>query len=250
MRKILLLSLVFFGLFIAISKLGGVTSQTNFFEFLQPKDQGRNLLIPDVVPTAPLQILIRNVGGKKELRFSTTFYNQGKGALELIGHTDKEKNITYASQYVYEKDGPGLFREMGSFVYHTAHTHWHVDQYVFYELWSTNDEGKTDKLLITTDKMSFCIWDENSHNLKLEDAPQGRIYARTCNGRQQGMSVGWSDTYSASTEGQSVDIKDVPDGTYIFRSIINPDKKILELDYDNNVVDITIEIKGNTLIRK
>lgn len=250
MRKILLLSLIFFGLFITISKFGDVTSQTNFFEFLQPKDKDRNLLVPDVVPTAPLQISIRSVGGKRELRFSTTFYNQGQGALELVGHTDKEKNITYASQYVYEKDGPGLYRDMGSFIYHPNHTHWHVDEYVFYELWSVNGEGKADKPLVTTDKMSFCIWDEDPHNLDLEAAPQARAYPRTCNGRQQGMSVGWSDTYASSIEGQSVDITTIPNGTYIFRSIINPDKKILELDYDNNIVDITIEIKGNSLIRK
>jgi hypothetical protein len=249
-RKILLLSLVFIGLFIVVTRFAGVSSQTNFFQFLQPQDSERNLLIPDVVPTAPLQILIRNAGGKKELRFSTTFYNQGTGAMEFVGHTDREKGVTYASQYVYEKDGPGLYRDIGSFVYHAAHNHWHIDQYVFYELWSVNGEGKADKLLITTDKMSFCIWDEGSHDLSLDKAPQGRVYARTCNGRQQGMSVGWSDTYTASTEGQGVDISNVPDGTYIFRTTINPDKKILETNYDNDTVDITVEIRGNTLIRK
>ncbi len=250
MRKILLLSLVFFGLFIVVSKFGNISSQTNFLQFFQSTEDKRKLILPDLVPTTPLEIFIRSAGSSKALRFSTTFYNQGNGALEIVGHTDKARGLTYASQYVYEEGGPGLYRDMGQFVFHKAHNHWHVDQYVFYELWSINGENKADKLLITTDKMSFCIWDENAHDLSIDKAPQGRIYARSCNGRQQGMSVGWSDTYSAATEGQEVDITNVPDGTYIFRSIINPDKKIAETNYDNNSVDITIEIKGKSLVRK
>jgi len=249
-RRILLLSVAFFALILIIARLNGVSSQTNFFDFIVPQEEERVLMLPDVVPTTPLTLFIRTSGAKKELRFSTTFFNQGKGPLEIIGHTDKEDNITYASQYAYEEGGPGVYRDMGTFVYHPAHSHWHVDQYVFYELWSVDSEGKPDNLLFTTDKMSFCIWDENSKDLGVEGAPQARAYPRTCNGRQQGMSVGWSDTYQANIEGQGVDVTNVGDGTYIFRTIINPDRKILETDYDNNTVDITIEIKGTSLVRK
>lgn len=206
--------------------------------------------MPDVVPTAPLEMYIRSTAGKKALRFSTTFYNQGQGPLEIVGHTDAKNKLTYASQYIYEEGGPGEYHDMGSFVYHPAHSHWHVSEYVFYELWSTNSQGQADKFLINTDKMSFCIWDEKVYDLTIDKAPQGRIYPRICNGRQQGMSVGWSDTYTAGIEGQEIDVTGISDGTYVFRTIINPDKKIAETNYDNNKVDVTVEIKGNRLIRK
>ena len=250
MKKILLILLVVAGLATGLFLVKGISGQVNFLQFFQGSDDKRQLLLPDIVPTTPLEIYIRNSAGKKTLRFSTTFYNQGQGPLELVGHTNKENNITYASQYIYEKGGAGLYRDIGGFVFHPPHTHWHVDQYVFYELWNVNDKGEANSLMARTDKMSFCIWDERAQDLKIADAPQARVYPRTCNGRQQGMSVGWSDTYSASIEGQELNITEIPDGIYIFRSIINPDKKIAETDYDNNQIDITIEIKGSSLIRK
>ncbi len=250
MKKILPILLVVLVLIVGFSVYNKISGQTKFLEFFQSSDDKRVLLLPDVVPTEPAEMYIRNSAGKKTLRFSTTFYNQGKGPLELIGHTDTKNNITYASQYIYEENGVGQYRDIGGFVFHPLHGHWHVDQYVFYELWSTNSQGKADKFLINTDKMSFCIWDEKVHDLTIDNAPKGRVYLRTCNGRQQGMSVGWSDTYTAAIEGQEIDITGIADGTYIFRSIINPDKKIAETNYDNNKVDATIEIKGSTLIRK
>jgi hypothetical protein len=250
MHRIFLLLFVFGVLALLITKAGGFGSQANFLEFLPIGEKNRNLKMPDLVPTEPFQIYINTAGGKKALRFSTTFFNQGKAALELYGHTDREKKITYATQYVYEQDGPGLYRDIGQFIYHENHTHWHLDQYVFYQLWSLNGEGNTDKLLMTTDKMSFCIWDEDPHDLNRENAAKSRAYARTCNGRQQGMSVGWSDTYDASIEGQELDISGLSDGMYIFRTSLNPDKKILESDYGNNDIDVKIEIKGNTITRR
>ena len=222
----------------------------SFLEFFQGKEDKRNLLLPDIVPTSPLSMYITGGAANKTIRFSTTFYNQGRGPLEIFGHTDKEKKLTYASQYVYEDGGPGLFRDMGTFVFHPAHNHWHVDEYVFYELWSVNGEGKADKILVTTDKMSFCIWDEKVRDLSIDGAAKTQAYPRTCNGIKQGMSVGWSDTYAAAIEGQEIDVTNIPDGTYIFRSLVNPNRRVAETNYDNNQVDVTIEIKGNNLVRK
>ncbi len=253
MKRILILALIIFALVVVISSLGfgRVTGQGGFLEtLLQRSSEERKLLLPDMVPTAPVQIYITTTAGKKELHFSTTFYNQGKGPLEVIGHTDKEKEITYASQYVFETDGPGVYKDIGNFVFHPGHSHWHVDNYVFYQLWSLDAGGELDKRLISTDKMSFCIWDEFSKDLNLEGAPKSRVFTRTCYRETQGMSVGWADTYSATVEGQEVDITGIPDGTYVFRTAINPDRKIEEENYDNNSVDITVEIRGNKLIRK
>lgn len=223
---------------------GGIT---NTFQGISPSGTVRNLLLPDLTVTRPKELLIRNVGGKKTLRFSTTFVNQGEGALEVIGHSDKDKKITYATQYISEADGPGLYQDVGSFVFHPEHNHWHINDYVFYQLLI---KGGDSRALASTDKMSFCIWDEDRQNLDLKEAAPARVYTSSCGRQIQGMSVGWSDTYLARVEGQEMDITDIPDGIYVFRSIVNPERKISESDYDNNVHDIEIEIVRNKLNMK
>lgn len=205
------------------------------------------LLLPDIVVIRPREIFLRRTSSGRALRFSTTFINQGQGPLEIIGHTEEELNITYAAQYVQQINGPGIYRDIGTFTYHPAHRHWHIDQYVQYQLWSVKPNGEADQLLVTSNKQSFCIWDENSHDLTMEKAPKVRAYPFSCNQRTQGMSVGWSDTYRANVEGQEMNLADLSDGTYIFRSFVNPDRKILEGSYNNNENIIYLEIKGDQL---
>lgn len=252
MSRILVIALILVGIAFLTPKLVRFAGQTTLPQIPLPsvKKENENLLPPDIVPIQPVELSIRNEKGKKVLRFSTTFYNQGKGALEFLGHTDRATNITYATQYVYEKDGAGEYRDIGEFVYHPAHSHWHVDKYVIYQLWSVTGENKTDKIIKSSDKMSFCILDERVYDLSMAGAPKTRVYSAACSGRQQGMSVGWKDTYKASFEGQSIDLEGVPDGKYIFRAMINPDKKILETNYDNDVIDTLIEIKGASVAKK
>ncbi len=209
----------------------------------------RSLVLPDMIVAAPEQLFIRAVGGKKALRFSTTFNNQGQGALEIIGHTDKSRKTTFASQYIYETGGPGEYRDIGTFEWHEAHNHWHVSDYVRYQLIKVSDMSPVE-VLTETQKMSFCIWDEFKQKTDLPGASPTRVYTSNCGRNTQGMSVGWSDTYKANVEGQEMDITKVPDGIYIFRSIVNPDRKILESNFDNNTTDAYIEIKGNVLTRK
>lgn len=208
----------------------------------------RNFLLPDIIVTAPKTLTLRrSADGSGSMRFSTTFQNQGSGPLEIFGHHDKKREITYAAQYVYEDGGPGEYRNFGEFVFHPTHRHWHVEDYVVYELWSTNAEGQADQVIAKTDKMSFCLWDENSEDLMMPGAPQSRAYPRNCDGVMQGISVGWSDTYAANIDGQVIEFPAIPDAIYQFHSIANPDKAVLESDYSNNTNVTTIELRGNRL---
>ncbi len=181
------------------------------------------------------------------VRFTTTFVNQGKGPLEVLGKSDLEKNITKASQRILKTDGTFEERQLGEFVFHPGHEHWHIENYSLFEFWSVKEEGQRDKLLATTNKMSFCLWDEEAFDLNLGNAAQSQKYV-SCNNEIQGVSVGWSDTYQASVEGQQLDISLVTDGSYLLRFVINPDRKILEADYSNNEVLLPIKIKGDNLI--
>lgn len=251
MKKILSLNILIVTIIVILliagfgKKVGGGIIKVTRLAPEKRLEEKRDLLLPDMIVTKPRQIYISNNGVKKVIRFSTTFINQGDGALEIIGHRDEDSEKTWATQYIYENNGSGMYHDIGSFVLHPTHDHWHVEDYVFYQLIKTND--KTETPIAQTNKMSFCIWDEDNERLDIANAINRQAYPRSCNSLRQGMSVGWSDTYTASTDGQEMDITDISDGEYIFRSIVNPDKKIMELDYSNNTSEIIITIQGNNL---
>src|SRR5687767_2201308 len=69
----------------------------------------KDLLLPDLLMLPPRDFYITSSNNTRFLRFTSTFGNQGKGAFEAIGHTDEEKKITYAHQYVRSTDGAGQF---------------------------------------------------------------------------------------------------------------------------------------------
>jgi len=213
-----------------------------------PPSPRTDLLLPDMKIIPPKDIYIAHPSSKiKTLRFNTTFVNQGQGPLEIIGHHDLEQSKTFASQYIKKIDGSGEYRDIGSFVYHPDHSHWHVDNYVQYQIWSIKNKNEKNEIVATTGKMSFCIWDEHTYDLNLPEAAKSRFYTSACSRNTQGMSVGWGDTYLARVEGQVIDITNVPDGQYILWFEINPERRILESNYDNNADWLKIEIKGNKL---
>lgn len=207
----------------------------------------KKLLLPDMMILPPKELYITTIAGRKALRFSTTFVNKGAGPLEIIGHHDLEQNKTYATQYIREASGSGQYRDVGEFVYHPEHDHWHVDDYVSYQIWTIKNNNEKDQPMASTGKQSFCIWDEHTYDLNLSNAAPKRFYTSACSRNTQGMSVGWGDTYLAKVEGQVIDIDYLPDGQYILSFNLNPEKTILESDYTNNSDWLKIEITGNQL---
>lgn len=201
----------------------------------------KDLLLPDIVVSPPAELYIEQTGEEKKIRFSTTFYNQGEGRLELVGRKDSQRQVINASQKIVAADGSTIEREVGEFVLHPEHSHWHVEDYVVFELWSLEEDGQKDKLLAKTRKMSFCIWDQEAFDLSLEGSPQSPRFL-SCNSETQGLSVGWSDTYLANVEGQELDISQISDGKYRITTFVNPDQKIFESNYDNNKIELEVEI--------
>lgn len=207
-----------------------------------------DLLYPDMTIVPPKQLFIaRPNANSKTLRFSTTFANIGTGPLEIIGHHDLEQAKTFATQYIRKTTGGGEFQDIGEFAFHPEHDHWHVDNYVQYEVWTVKNNGERGDLVAGTGKQSFCIWDEHTYDTSLPNAAKSRFYTSACSRNTQGMSVGWGDTYLAKVEGQVIDITSLSDGDYILYFEVNPDKKILESNYENNSGQIKISISGTSL---
>lgn len=209
-----------------------------------PQRQENNLLLPDLKLNPPGQLFIEESEEGRFILFDTAFINQGKGPLEVQGQPDDTGEKTKAVQKILKKDGTFEIRSLGEFILHPEHDHWHIEKYSVFELWSLKGGREKDKLLAATDKLSFCLWDEYEYDLKLENAPNERKYTGVCSNEVQGISVGWSDAYEADVEGQELNINDIPDGSYLLRSVINPDRKIVESDYNNNEATVIVKIEG------
>ena len=209
-------------------------------------DPTKNWLLPDMRASAPKQLYITSASGTKKMRFDTTFTNIGDGPLEMTGKNDEERGVTVATQRIKTKDETVEELQIGEFVYHPGHKHWHVDRYALFELFSIDEAGNPKEVLASTDKFSFCIWDEHTSDLSLPNAPQTRQYLR-CITNIQGNSVGWGDTYTANIEGQEITIAGIPDGDYMVKSTVNADRSIIEKDYSNNSATLYINITGNSI---
>ncbi|MCL5432617.1 MAG: lysyl oxidase family protein [Patescibacteria group bacterium] len=205
-----------------------------------------NLILPDLQTSKPDELFINQEGDSLKIRFSTSTLNSGVGELRLLGESDPVKEITKATQIIKQKDGKEIQREIGEFIFHPGHNHWHVEKFTQFQLWSLKENKDLDKIVAKTDKMSFCLWDEEKISDQ-KNSPSVGQYLGDCENKIQGLSSGWLDTYSARLTGQELDITSVKDGNYAIRSVVNPDKKILENNYDNNFVTSYVEIKDGSI---
>ncbi len=58
----------------------------------------------------------------------------------------------------------------------------------------------------------------------------------------QGLSPGWADVYSNNLDCQYVDITGVAPGTYQLRIELNPERRMIESNYDNNVATFPVVV--------
>ena len=202
-------------------------------------------LLPDltVKPLSDARI-VNGPNGNRTLRFPGTFANIGDGPLELVGQPDEKNGATRATQIVYGKDNEKTERFVGNFVFHETHDHWHFEDFVEFELYNLKNSQELDQKLLSTGKMTFCLHD---YAPLPEDFPgkPDRIVYPWCNPKSagtQGISVGWADTYLSDVPGQELDITDLPDGIYAFRSVVDPKNLIAEKNEDNNFSLSFIEI--------
>lgn len=213
-------------------------------------ETGPGLLLPDLRTLPPSDLNIKRfTNGKRELRLSNTIWNSGAGPLELEGRHDSVTLKTRVFQHVLT-DEPGVYEDriVGEFVWHKTHDHWHYEQFSIYELWLLGPDGRPAVLVSSSDKISYCVIDTDIVNRSARGFPSYRQY-RGCDQRLQGLSVGWGDTYKSFLDGQSIILSGVSDGFYAVRSIVNPNRSLMESNYNNNTGVTMIEIHGETVRR-
>jgi hypothetical protein len=136
----------------------------------------------------------------------------------------------------------------GIFTWHQLHLHYHFPLASF-GLHSVNADGSVGPSVAMSPKLGFCIGDTNLVN-SLPGAPPSIVYDGTSCGdpaAMRGISVGWGDEYGFDDYGQSIDITSLPDGVYWFRTVVDPDDYLLEMDKSNNITDLELRISGLTV---
>lgn len=207
--------------------------------------QAAVFLLPDLRSLPPFDLKIRRLGGgRRELRLGNTIWNSGEGPMELIGELNPLTRQTRVLQRVFASDGSAHARYVGEFVFHPTHDHWHFEGFALYELWSLAQDGGLERVLSSSDKLSYCLIDTDPLKRGMPQFSAQRIYAG-CGRQLQGLSPGWGDTYKSSLDGQSLDITGVADGYYALKSTTNPQRYLYEANYSNNSAVLYIEIRVN-----
>jgi len=145
-------------------------------------------------------------GNRILLRFATETRNVGDADLILGSPIDNE-----------------LFH------FHACHGHYHMENYVDYQL--LDEQG----FVICGFKSSFCLLDSYRFD---PGASSTRVY----NCLNQGLQTGWADLYSANLDCQWLDITDVAEGNYFLEIEVNPERIIEESDYTNNLLSVPVII--------
>eukprot|EP00051_Salpingoeca_urceolata_P002320 m.49065 g.49065 ORF g.49065 m.49065 type:complete len:365 (-) comp12046_c0_seq1:62-1156(-) len=166
---------------------------------------------------AVLEKCVRAPGKRSLLRFSTALANIGKKPMRM-GNPLRGANSKKL------------------FSWHTCHAHFHMDDFVSYEL-KSEDGGTT----ILGRKNSFCVRDDQvyagSSNVK---PPEGF----TC--LKQGLSPSWEDVYAWNLDCQYIDVTDVPKGWYHLCNTVNMYNRLQgETRTDNNQACVRVFINPN-----
>ena len=201
-------------------------------------------LLPDLIPLPPQNIELRTAGNRILLVFDTTYYNIGRGPLELIAdpktagiQKDIERTVF---QRIYRTDGKYRERPAGIFLWEQQHLHYHFIDFVEYYLEPLFYTTLIDQTRLRK-KSTFCIRDVSriTYSDELSNNPAVYLY---CGKERQGVSVGWGDTYFNTYIDQNIDITKIPSGIYRLLFTVNPKDRYDEITKDNNRSSATIEI--------
>jgi len=126
------------------------------------------------------------------------------------------------------------------YTYSPCHEHHHFDNYAAYSLF---EPGEAEPIA-EGHKQAFCLLDWESWAWPELTKDVDGTY--TC--YNQGLSVGWSDTYAANLDCQWIDVTDVDPGEYMLRMEVNiraeghAHAPIVEQRYDNNRIEIAVTV--------
>jgi hypothetical protein len=215
----------------------------------------RSYQLPDLRQVVPLDVGLVVTGGanpRERLIFSSTINNLGPGPFVIEGRRASLRTpYMTGAQLVFARDGAyQRVPNIGRLRYIRApdHAHWHLLRLEIYEL---RDAG-TGALVAPDRKTGFCPGDRFM-NQRLPRGWSGRAGKlrndNNCGKTKtkalsvlESISPGWADVYHGNLEGQFIDITGVPAGRYVLVNRVNPDLRLREVRYDNNISSALIEL--------
>ncbi len=215
------------------------------------EDPFANRLLPDLQtrPPTDLRLIYNSYSGRALIRFTNSIWNSGPGKLELVGIPNQSKDQIRVSQRVFTPDLEIYDEyEVGEFKFHEQHDHWHLEQFAIYEVWLVDEKGVLVAKVSSGGKISYCVMDTSlvETDLPAEAISTHRRYTH-CEGKLQGLSVGWVDVYKYHLPGQWAEVNPLKDGLYALVSTVNPDQRLYEEDIDNNSAVVYFEIRESRL---
>ena len=202
--------------------------------------RSENELLPDLVPLPPLDLAIKEEAGRTLLIFTTVYYNQGRGDLELradpntIGVIGDFERDVY--QRIYHENGTYRERVAGTFEWHQEHLHYHFRDFITYELSAREGTAPIESGALAQ-KSTFCIRDVSK--VYLPEVPQENpAKFQICGRERQGVTVGWGDAYFNTYVDQNLNITELPSGEYVLTFVANPADRFDEITKENNVSSV------------
>jgi len=217
---------------------GASVSETGSLDLPQKND-----ILPDLIPLAMQDLHIGTEAGRKVLRFTSLFWNQGPGDLVLMtspADPSSDGSAT-AIQSIRQQSGDIREQEAGSITFHSSHDHYHLDNFSEYRLEPIRVFASAPTQAARREKVSFCIRDDVLIDGTLEDSPSSSQFF-ICNNRRQGISVGWADKYHYSLADQFIPIEGLPPGIYRLVFDVNPGGFLFENTLTNNSSAVLVEL--------
>ena len=175
------------------------------------------------------------------LRFSNGVANVGRGRLEIKAGSLNSDGTRKVYQRIFSTHGGYSSRLAGSFVYHPQHGHTHFGDFAKYKLRRITSTGGVGSIIASSDKVSFCLIDEDVYNSSLTYYRPYRRYL-FCNTTVQGISVGWVDVYNKTLPDQWIDVTNIEAGQYWLESTADPSNRLVESNESNNTTRIKVDI--------
>ncbi len=222
-----------------------------YSNIILPEETGT---LPDLVPLAITGLQLKKLNGRTILKFTASFWNQGKRHFELATSpkTDVKDKETYQEVYqpIAGKNGKYRNKTVGSFYWHVPHTHYHYSDfadYVFSFIRPLPGDLTSSPPQTIRQKTTFCIRDNELLSLAIPGAPKKAAFP-TCGQEKQGISVGWVDIYKNTLPDQYIDVHDMPAGIYGLSFFVDPNQHFVEEHKNNNISTAFIElnVKNNT----
>ena len=194
--------------------------------------QSASGLLPDIQTIVPKQVQIVNAHQRELLRFSNGIVNTGAGHFRLRPELVKSRSGVqqHAIQEILDAKGNIVAEyDVSRYEFHVAHDHWHINGVAQFDIRSGSSTGPV--VGGRSIKVTFCLIDW----YKLDDNPaHTEVTYFHCGAAHQGISPGWVDQYHQATEGQQLDITDMPAGDYYLVSTSNPGGTFKETTLANN----------------